>query len=474
MTHPLVTDLQGVLGDTGVLTGPSDMAAYLTDWTGEFTGTALCVARPTSTKEVQQVVILCARHDIAITPQGGNTCVSGGSVPATDRTQIVLSLDRMRKIRALDTTARTATVEAGVILETLQTAARDEGLLFPLSFGARGSCTIGGVLATNAGGANVLRYGNARELCLGIEAVLADGRTLHTLTGLRKDNSGYDLRNLLIGSEGTLGIITAATLRLYPAPRAVATAFVALADMAAALPVLNRLQDLSGGQVDAFEYMPAGVVGAVCSHLGMAPPLETPAETGLLVELASTRAGDAETDADGRSHLDALLTDALAGLLSSGQITDAVVAQSNAQRQKLWQMREAVLETIVAHGPFYTFDASLPLAGVAPFLGALDPQAQSMGFRTMTVGHLGDGNLHFAVVAAPGKDWASLPLGALKTKVLEALSKLGGSFSAEHGIGQSKTDLMRHHKPEAALAAMADIKRALDPKAAFNPGKLLP
>ncbi|KJZ21080.1 hypothetical protein TW80_09090 [Loktanella sp. S4079] len=474
----LLDACRALLGEERVLTGTS-MDPYLEDWTGRFIPSTQdrphAVLRPRSTTEVAAVVRLCAEHSIAVVPQGGRTGLCGGALPVVGQPCVILSLDGMATIRRIDTNARTLTVEAGVVLQSAQAAARDKGLVFPLTFGAQGSCMIGGALATNAGGSNVLRYGNTRELCLGIEAVLADGSIVSDLGGLRKNNTGYDLRHLLIGSEGTLGIITAAVFRLAPEPRVRVAGFMALAQLDTAAEVLNRMQDCTGGAAEAFEFMSDRATEMICQAFpDIRPPLESPAPNGIFFELASSRVSDAALDTDGSPVLHSAVLDALGTLMDEGFVTDAMIAQSEQQRLDLWRLRESVLEAMMHHGPVYPFDISLPLSRIAEFLSRVDPVMQQIGFVHVTVGHLGDGNLHYALTAAPGHDWNALPLDAARTVILDVLTELGGAFSAEHGIGQDKLDAMRYHKQPAQLAALRAIKSALDPEGIFNPGKLLP
>lgn len=464
-----------VLGPSKLIIDADERAQFETDWLGQNRASALAVAFPQSTAEVAQVVTLCAREGIAVVPQGGQTGLAAGAVPTSDRPSLILSLSRMSRIRSIDAQGRVAIAEAGVVLETLQNAVGEHDLVFPLMFGARGSCMIGGALSTNAGGSNVLRYGSARALCLGIEAVLPDGSVIDSLHGLRKDNTGYDLRDLLIGAEGTLGIITAATLQLFAQPVAQATAFVSLRSLHDAPALLNILQDRTGGAVEAFEYMPQPVVDAICNAFPQTqPPLTGPVETGLLIEVASTRPIDAEIVEEGTPRLNAELLAVLVAQMESGHVLDAIVATSQRQRDALWAMREAVLESITHAGQAYHFDLALPLQSVASFVADMDAEIADFGFRTLTIGHLGDGNLHYALAAPAGVDFDSLPLAAARSAVLDRLAAMGGSFSAEHGIGQSKLDLMRQQKQPNQLTAMQAIKRAFDPKNIMNPGKLVP
>lgn len=425
--------------------------------------------------EVAEVVRLCLEHGVTITPQGGNTGLAGGSVPVSDgRPAVVLSLKRMQAIREINPAARSVTVEAGVVLETLQAAADEAGFVFPLSFGAKGSCTIGGNLATNAGGSNVVRYGNVRDLCLGLEAVLPDGSIVENLSGLRKDNTGYDLRNLLIGSEGTLGIITAATVKLLPRPKTRATAFVATTGLEAALDLLNHLQDATGGLVEAFEYMPGRLVDLICRHVsGARQPLAASADTGVLVEIASSRPSDAEPDADGTTRLQSVLETVLGEMIDDGLLLDAVIAGSERQRNELWHMRESVLEAITANGPARILDISLPLDRVAAFVAEMNARSAVAGLAPLIVAHLGDGNLHYCLSAADGRDWSALSADEVQEAALDLVVAMGGSFSAEHGIGQSKRKELARRKSPTALAAMRAIKTALDPHGILNPGKML-
>ncbi|WP_370267285.1 FAD-binding oxidoreductase [Nioella sp.] len=471
----LLTELRAVVGEAHVLTEGEDMAGYLVDWTGRYRATALAVVRPGTTEDVAQIVRLCGAQGVAIVPQGGRTGLCGGGVPVAGQPSVVLSLTRMNAIRALDEAGRSVVAEAGVVLETLRNAALDKGLVFPLMFGAKGSCTIGGNLSTNAGGSNVIRYGTARELCIGIEAVLPDGSVIHALTGLRKDNTGYDLKDLLIGAEGTLGVITAAVFKLFPAPRARATAFLSAASLEAAITVLNRLQDYSGGGVEAFEYMPQPAVDVIRQVFpDIRAPLDAPAKTGILVEVASSRPSDAAEMEDGSIRLTSDVMALLADCLDEGLLLDVMVAQSEQQRRDLWHMRESILEAITKSGPANHMDISLPLNRIAPFVAEMDDHMAELGFQPLTVGHLGDGNLHYALAAAKGRDWDRLPHEQARNAILARLDQMNGSFSAEHGIGQSKLSLMAALKEPTQLAAMRAIKRALDPANIMNPGKQLP
>ncbi len=474
-TDATVDALRSIVGASHVLTEAKDVSGHLTDWTGQYSASALAVVRPGSTAEVAEVVSLCNALNVAITPQGGCTGLCGGGVPIEGRPSVVVSLTRMNEVRHLDLESRTVVVEAGVVLEKLHDAALEHDLIFPLMFGAKGSCTIGGNLATNAGGSNVVRYGNTRELCLGIEAVMPDGSVINALTGLRKDNTGYDLKDLLIGAEGTLGIITAAVFKLFPAPRARSTGFLSVASLEAAVTVLNRLQDHTGGGVEAFEYMPQAALDVISQVFpDTRRPLDGPVATGVLVEVASSRPHDAEELDDGDIRLEAEVTELLGALMEDDLVLDAALAKSEHQRANMWKMRESVLEAITLAGPAHHFDISLPLAQIAPFVTEMDAEMDRLGFQPLTVGHLGDGNLHYALSAKEGRDWDVLPIDVAKDAIFAQLVKLNGSFSAEHGIGQSKLSVMRQLKEPTQLAVMLTIKTALDPNNIMNPGKLVP
>ncbi|WP_323766681.1 FAD-binding oxidoreductase [Antarctobacter sp.] len=464
----LLDQLHGILDGAGVLTG-GDMAAWSHDWTGQLNWTPLCVARPRSTAEVSAIVKAAYDARVPVVPVSGLTGLAGGGF---GEGAVMLSLDRMTAVEEIRGPARLAVVQAGVILSDLHKAVEAEGLSFPMTFGARGSARIGGLLATNAGGSNVLRYGNTRDLVLGLEAVLADGRVVDLMSELHKNNTGYDLRHLLIGSEGTLGVITRAVLKLVPQPRAYATAMVATETLTGALEVLNRLQDMTGGAVEAFEYMPRRYMQ---SHAEMFPEAQqvfgTDHEINILIELGAIAPRDVTPGTDGQVPLSGYLEEVLGDLLEAGDVVDAVVAQNDAQRGAMWALREAAAEIALSRKPLVINDISVPLDKVEAFLteadtqlAALDPQAQ-----TSVVAHLGDGNVHYTV-------WFGDE--ALKDKVMETVEdvvlSLGGSFSAEHGIGLLKRSSMARRKDPVALDMMRAIKAALDPRGILNPGKLLP
>ncbi len=473
----LIARLAAIVGPDQVLTDPAATAPHERDITSQYRGRARAVVRPASTGEVAAILALAEETRTPVIPQGGNTGLSGGGVPDAGGRAIILSLSRMNRILAIKPASRVAVVEAGVILDRLREAAEAHDLVFPLVFGARGSCQIGGNLATNAGGSNVLRYGNARALCLGIEAVLPGGEILDLMSELHKDNSGYDLRDLLIGSEGTLGVITRAVLRLFPKPKAHATAMVAMTRLEDALDLLNRLVAESGGAVEAFEYMPAGYFDILAEIApDLRPPFAASHPVNILIEIAATGEGDATPDAAGRLPVVSRLEEVLGAFLEKGLVTDAVIARSEAQRAEMWARREWAFEVAMARGVPVANDIALPLEAVAPFLATMERKLPTVAPRaeSVTVAHLGDGNLHYAVWPEPGAPRDPALADRVMEMVEEEVRRLGGSFSAEHGIGVSKLASMRRRKDPVALATMKRIKKALDPHGIMNPGKLLP
>lgn len=466
----LLENLRDLLGETHVLTG-SDMERYATDWTGIYHGAPLAVLRPATTQDVSAIVRAAADSGTPIVPVGGNTGLCGGTHAEG---AVMISLERMNAIREIRTDSRIAIVEAGVVLDSLHRAAGEHGLIFPLTFGARGSAMLGGCLSTNAGGSNVVRYGSTRALCLGLEVVLASGEVLDLMTALHKDNSGYDLKDLFIGAEGTLGIITAATLKLFPKPAAYATAMVAVSSLSEALTLLNRLQEATGGAVEAYEYMPRRTLEALVAHFPkLRAPFAESHEVNLLVEIGATAPADAEMDETGTLPVVAKLEAILADMLEEEAVLDAVVAQNEAQRAGMWAMREGNAEVALAHPPFVNTDICLPLHHVETFLDRIEPALKAIdpGVTALVVAHLGDGNIHYT--AQPSRDDADL-LDRILEEVEALAMSFGGSFSAEHGIGKSKLNSMRRRKPPAALAVMRQIKTALDPQGILNPGKVLP
>jgi FAD/FMN-containing dehydrogenase len=445
--------LADIVGAANVLTAPQDTKPYFTDWRRQYSAAAECVVRPASTQEVSQVLAVCAQEDVAIVPQGGNTGLVGGSVPTGARRELVLALGRMNRIRTLDVLNDTVTVEAGCVLSAVQRAADEAGRLFPLSLAAEGSCQIGGNLSTNAGGVNVLRYGNARELVLGLEVVLPDGRVWDGLRGLRKDNTGYDLKQIFLGAEGTLGIITAAVLRLYPRPSAAATAWIALQTPRQAVELLAELRERLGERISAFELVSRACLEAVLAHVAaLRDPLPAPYPWYVLAQFADS--GSA-----------AELHERVAQALAEHQ---AVLAQSGEQARSLWRIRETIPEaqfTNVKH------DISLPISHIPDFIALAEDELKTSFVQTeiYCFGHVGDGNLHYNV----GPERLLASRDAVNRIVYDAVQRLGGSISAEHGLGQLKREAIRAHKSPIELELMRRLKAALDPHGLMNPGKVL-
>ncbi len=466
----LIDTLASITGPKGLLTDAHDMAPYTTDWRGQFRGDAIAVARPANAPEVAAVVKACAAAGVGVVPQGGNTSLSGAAVPVAQVPQIVLSLSRLNQVRAIDPVDLTMTLEPGVTLKAAQQAALDAGCLLPLSISSEGTAQIGGVLGTNAGGNNTLRFGNARDLVLGLEVVTADGQIWNGLRRLRKDNTGYCLRHLFIGSEGTLGIITAAVLKLAPRPSETAVAFCAVESPRAALALLNRLQHADGQALMAFELMSHQGVALVVQHVpGIAMPLGKPSPYYVLVELATSRP---------QAGLRAGLEDVLGAAMEAGEVTDATFAESEAQRSALWKLREEHAEGLKREGGSIKNDVSVPVSAVPQLIeeGIAAAQAVIPGLRPVPFGHMGDGNIHFNFVAPAGT--APKAMLTREYEVMDAVNavvrRLDGSFSAEHGIGQFKLPMMEPWRGGTELDIMRRVKAALDPKDTLNPGKMIP
>ena len=468
MSAPLLQELRAALGDAHVLT-EGDLSAYELDWRRRYRGKALAVLRPGRTAEVAEALRICARHGASIVPQGGNTGLVGGGVPDDSGTQILLSLQRMHQVREIDAANLTMTVEAGCVLQAVQEAAAAQGLLFPLSLAAEGSATIGGNLATNAGGTAVLRYGNARELCLGLEVVTADGQVLDGLSGLRKDNTGYDLRNLFIGCEGTLGVITAATLKLYPQPAARMTALAACDSLEAAVQLLGLAQSRAGSGLTGFEVMNQFSLHLVRKHFAQLRQPLPPGPWTVLLEVSDT-----ESEAHARALFEGLLETAL----EQGLIADAAVAETLEQSHAMWHLRESIPLAQAEEGLNIKHDIALPISRIPGFVAATDAAlaAAYPGIRMVDFGHLGDGNLHYNVQAPQGEDAAAFLREhehAINGIVFDAVVASGGSISAEHGVGQLKREELAERKSPVALGLMRAIKRALDPDNRLNPGRVL-
>jgi FAD/FMN-containing dehydrogenase len=460
--------IKQVVGPRGWLAEPADVAPYLVEARGLYRGATRLVARPASTAEVAAVVKICAAAGLAIVPQGGNTGLVGGGVPPAERDNVVLALGRMNKIRALDALNFTMTVEAGVVLAQAQAAAAAADRLFPLSLGAEGSCQIGGNLSTNAGGIAVLRYGNTRELTLGLEVVLPDGAVWHGLRGLRKDNTGYDVKQLFIGAEGTLGVITAACLKLFPKPREIETAFLALDRIEDVMALFSHARAATADQLTAFELVPRAGLDLALAHVpGILDPLAARHPWYVLLEMSSSQQD---------SGLRALLERLLAAALAEGLVADGVLADSEAQRQRLWHIREGIVEAQLYAGSI-KHDVAVPVSRVADFVvrASAAVEARLPGIRPIAFGHVGDGNIHFNLTQPAGADKAAYLARwqEFNDLVHGIVRDLDGSISAEHGVGIMKREEITHYKAAVEIALMRRLKSALDPAGIMNPGKLV-
>ena len=468
----LFKDLVRLVGESAVLGEARELAPYVADVRGRYQGDAVCVVRPRSTEEVAQVVKLCVDRSVPIQPQGGNTSLCGGSVPYAGERGVILSLSRMRRIREVDAANNSITVEAGCVLAEVQRAAVDAGRFYPVSLGAEGSCQIGGNIATNAGGTGVLRYGNTRENVLGLEVVLPNGTIWQGLRALRKNNTGFDLKHLFVGSEGLLGIITAATLRLHPLNTCHLAAWLAPVSIDAAVELLGRFQSSLGPRLTAFEAMNAAQLQTTLKHMsGQQSPLDPVLPWHILAEI-----GDASDEAGLRASLENLLQTAI----SDGLLSDAAVASNEAQRAAMWTIRHSVTEAIKKAGRGVNHDIAVPVSKIAEFVHRVGPALEQRfaGVQIVIVGHLGDGNLHF-VALFTHEAWNAFSdpqavIDEVHRLVYGVVAELGGTFSAEHGIGRYLLAEMRQYKSEVELSLMRTIKHALDPKGLFNPAKVIP
>jgi FAD/FMN-containing dehydrogenase len=469
MTDLFLAHCRELIGAEHVLTDDADVSPYLSDWRGRYTGRARAVLRPADPQQVAGLVQLCAAHRVPVVPQGGRTGLVIGSVPDESGRAVVLSLRRLNRIRAVDPINRTMTVDAGCILHDIQQAAAAAGMLFPLSLAAEGSCTIGGNLATNAGGTGVLRYGNTRELCLGLEVVTARGELWNGLRGLRKDNTGYDLRDLYIGAEGTLGVITGAVLQLFPQPKAGITALVALDSCRDALGLLKLAQDTAGPNLTGYELMSDVCLRLVGKHFPDLPqPFPRPHPQYALLELSSH---------ESEQHAVRLLEETIENALEAGLAQDAVVATSIAQSRALWAIREHIPLAQAADGKNIKHDISVPISRIADFVEKTDAQLGLAwpGVQVVCFGHLGDGNLHYNIAPPAGTPHEAFLAyqGDVNRIVHDSVADFAGSISAEHGIGALKRDELPRYKAQVELDLMRAIKAALDPLGIMNPGKIL-
>lgn len=463
-TPETLNRLAAIVGDRYALRNAADMESYMHEWRELWDGRSPMVLRPATTAEVSQIMAICNETGTAVVPQSGNTGLVGGQIPFGD--EILLSLDRMTTIREVDPLDNTITLDAGVILKSVQDAADAAGRYFPLSLASEGSCRIGGNLSTNAGGLGVIAYGNTRDLCLGLEVVLADGRIWDGLRRLRKNNTGYDMKNLFIGAEGTLGIITGAVMKLFPKPTDRATAFIAIPSPRAALDLLALAQECSSGRVTAIEILPRIGFGFTVKHFDIRDPFPEPSPWYILLELS------------GSGDLTALLTDILAEASENGIVSDAAIAQSEAQRQEIWRIREAIVDTQKREGGSIKHDVSVPVSRIPELIekgtrAVLDfmPDARPMPF-----GHIGDGNLHFNVSQPVGMDKQAFldRWDEMSRRVYDVVMALGGSVSAEHGVGRLKRDMMPMIKSPVELQMMRQLKVMFDSRGILNPRKVLP
>ncbi len=462
--------LRAAIGDTYVLTG-DDTAKWREDWTGDYTLNPSAVVRPGTTADVSAILTIANETQTPIIPVSGNTGLTGAT---SNDGAIMLSVDRMNAIRSIDPAGRSMIVEAGAILSSIHDAADEHGLIFPLTFGARGAAMIGGALSTNAGGSNVLRYGSTRNLCMGVEVVLPDGRIMDLMSELHKDNSGLDLRNLVIGAEGTLGVITAAVLKLHRKPMAYATAMVAVPTVEDGLTLLNDMQDASGGAVEAFEYMPKEYIDR---HVERKPDARKPFDTdygvNVMIELGAVAEKDGAPGPDGTIPIVGLLEETLGKMFEAGQVLDATVAQSEAQRAEMWARREAAGEILFDPGIAVNTDIAVPLNKVGEALRAITRGLKELDpdVTEIVVSHLGDGNIHHT--AYPRRNTPEV-MKQMVEVVEDCVQDVRGSFSAEHGVGVSKLATMKRRKDPVALDVMRAIKQALDPNGIMNPGKVIP
>ena len=460
-TPDVLDRLKAAVGPTGFTDDPADMAPHLREWRNRYPGNTPLVLRPGTVQEVSTVVRICHDADVGIVPQGGNTGLVGGQIPRQDAGDVLLSLGRLRRVRAVDPVDNTITVDAGCTLQAVQQAAADVDRLFPLSLAAEGSCQIGGNLSTNAGGIHVVRYGNSRDLVLGLEVVTADGTLWDGLRALRKDNTGYDLKHLFLGAEGTLGVITAAVLKLFPRHRHVETVFAAVPDVPRAVALLARVRGATDDAVLAFELIPRIALEFVTRHVpGTVDPLAAPSPWYVLFDLTTSRALAEET---------------VAAAMTAGLIVDATLAATPAQASALWRLREAISESQKPEGASLKHDVSVPVSRIPALVERVNAQIAAVvpGIRPVPFGHVGDGNLHFNFSQPVG----AAPAGFLAREeqvhrvVHDVVAALGGSISAEHGIGVAKREEIRRYKSPVEIALMQRIKTALDPKGIMNPGK---
>ncbi|MBS0537644.1 MAG: FAD-binding oxidoreductase [Proteobacteria bacterium] len=473
VTPAILEALRAIVGDKGLIESAQDKEPFVTDWRRTRSGNAAVVVRPASVEETSKVVKLCYDNGIAIVPQAGNTGLMGGATPWPAHQGIVLSVGRMNKVLSVDPVGYSMTVEAGCVLQTLQETAASHDRFFPLSLGAQGSCQIGGNLSTNAGGVQVLRYGNARNLVMGLEVVLPNGDIWNGLRSLKKDNTGYDLKHLFMGAEGTLGIITKAVLKLWPASKDVAVAWLAVRDPQAAIEILSEAHSASEDNVESCEMMSRNATDMVLRHVpGTQDPLKADTNWFLLMQWSSSR-----PRSEGAEGMSEKMEQFLGEQIEAGRVLDAVIAQSEAQARNMWKIREGVAEAGRAEGPGLSYDISVSVSKIPEFIdkGIKAALAILPGLRPHPLGHIGDGNVHFGFSAPVGMDRPTLQqyAPAVTRAVNDLITSMAGSISAEHGIGIEKLDELQHYRSKIELDTMRTIKRALDPKNIMNPGKVL-
>lgn len=466
ISNEVLDRIRDALGPLGVADDAAALAPHLSEWRNRWRGSTPLLVKPATTEEVSRVLVICSETSTPIVPQGGNTGLVGGQIPTQG--ELLLSLERMDDIRSVSASDNTMTVDAGAVLGKVQLAAEKAGRLFPLSLAAEGSCTIGGNLSTNAGGINVLRYGMSRDLVLGLEVVLADGRILDMMRGLRKDNTGYDLKQLFIGAEGTLGIITGATLKLFPSVSNYSTVFASLSNIDAAIQLLNKLQSSTGNLITAFELIPRRGLELVLKHIPQtSDPLPASHEWSVLIEVSNPEAFDVTK----------ALEEGLAGAVDDELVVDAIFAKSERDRQALWRLRETISEARRLEGASIANDISVQPSKIPLLIANSNAAIEKVfpGAIPIAFGHVGDGNIHYAVCAAKGRDEELLSLrDAIENAVFAEVERLGGSISAEHGLGLAKNDAITRYKSAAEIEVMKTLKAALDPKNILNPGKVLP
>ena len=462
--------LRSIVGPAGHIDAPGDMEPYVAEWRGRYRGTTPLVLRPATTRELSEVVKACWEAGVPIVPQGGNTSLVGGSIPSQDGSEVLVSLSRLNRVREIDPLNYTVTVEAGCVLQAIQEAAAEVDRLFPLSLGAEGTCQIGGNISSNAGGTMTLRYGNMRDLVLGLEVVMPDGQVWDGMRRLRKNNTGYDLKHLFIGAEGTLGIVTAAVLKLFPRPKQVETGFLAVRDPDAAIELLASLRSASGDSLSAFELMPRIAIDFALKHVaGTVDPLEESHPWYVLLEFATGSGGEAFRDT-----IEATLGEAM----EAGLVMDAVLASSESQAKQLWFIREAIVEAQKYAGGSIKHDISIPVSCVGTFIREATEAVERTipGARPVPFGHVGDGNIHFNVTQPEGADTESYlaQWDKLNTVVHDIVLGMDGSISAEHGVGMTKRDYLHYSRSEAEIGYMKAIKQVFDPNGIMNPGKIFP